>query len=451
MYRFAIVGLAALGGLLFGYDTGVISGALLFLRQEFHLSATMQGVVTAAALAGAAIGPLVSGGLADRFGRRRVIFVTGLVFAAGSGICSVAASLGMLIAGRLIVGLGIGIASMTAPLYLAELAPAKTRGFIVSFNQLMLTFGILVSYLVGYALAPAGAWRWMLGLGAIPGLVLSLGMLFLPESPRWLVSHGRPDAACKVLRRMRGDQAVAAAEFAELERATEHESRQGAPRLSLQRPEIRRPLIIGLGLAIFQQVTGINTVIYYAPIIFQSAGFASNAGAILATAGIGALNFLATIAAMRFIDRLGRRFLLLAGLVGMTASLLCLAAAFAFATRASAAWLTVASLAVYIISFAIGLGPVFWLLIAEIFPLRVRARGMSIATTANWAANLVVALTFLDLVKLLSAAGTFCLYAGFSILAYVFVDRLVKETSGRSLEEIEIGARTSMQVQPHAH
>ncbi len=437
MFLYVMVGLAALGGLLFGYDTGVISGALLFLRQEFDLSSTMQGVVTASALAGAAMGPLASGRLADRFGRRKTIFVTGLIFAAGSCLCAAAPSLWLFITGRVVVGLGIGIASMLTPMYLAELAPARSRGRLVSFNQLMLTFGILVSYLVGYALAPSGAWRWMVGLGAVPGIILSLGMLFLPESPRWLVAKGQPEKAKAILLRLRGDEATAEAEYRDLLAA--HYQGNGARIVflkELKHPHLRHLLIVGIGLAVFQQITGINTIIYYAPIIFQSAGFTSNAGAILATAGIGALNFLITIVAMRLIDRVGRRVLLLGGLIGMAVSLLCLAACFAFITGPVAAWLTVASVALYIVGFAIGLGPVFWLLIAEIFPQNVRAQAMSIATMANWAANLIVALTFLDMMKFLTPGGTFLTYALCSAGAYVFVHSLVKETKGRTLEDI---------------
>lgn len=441
MFLYFMAGLAALGGLLFGYDTGVISSALLFLRDEFHLSATMQGFVVASALAGAMIGPLASGWLADYFGRRKVIFVTGLVFAAGSILCATASTLGILIFGRVVVGLGIGISSMLSPLYLAELAPAKQRGMIVSFNQLMMTFGILVSYLVGYALAPAGAWRWMLGLGAIPGVALSLGMLFLPESPRWLAAQGRKEEAIAVLQRLRKNLAVAQKEYAGLSAILVNDAKHGTDAKGfLKSPVMRRALVIGIGLAVFQQVTGINTVIYYAPSIFQTAGIASKAGAILATAGIGALNFLATLIAVRLIDRVGRRLLLQTGLIGMAVSLLFLAASFAFVTGKAIAWLTVASLAAYIISFAIGLGPIFWLLIAEIFPLQIRARGMCFATMANWGANLVVALTFLNLLRVLSPAGTFALYAAFSIMACWFVHRLVPETKGRSLEEIEAGS-----------
>ncbi len=431
-----IVGVAALGGLLFGYDTGVISGALLFLRDVFHLSTTMQGIVAGIALLGATLGASVAGVLSDRFGRRSVIFVTALIFIAGSLVSAAADGVGLLLAGRMLVGLAIGVASMLTPLYLAELAPAESRGAMVSLNQFLVTFGILVSYLVGYLFAKqAGGWRWMLGLGAVPGLILAVGMWPLPESPRWLAGHGRPRDAEIVLRRLRGS-ADCRAELAELRSDTR---RDEAPSrwADLLSPRMRGPMIVGVGLAMFQQITGINTVIYFAPTIFQTAGLSSASVSILATAGVGAVNVAMTLVAMRLIDRVGRRVLLLSGLVGMAAMLVVLAAAFWLGSDGSLAWVTVAALAAYVGCFAIGLGPVFWLLIAEIFPLALRGRAMSAATVSNWGFNLLVTVTFLDLIALMGQVGTFLLYAVLTALAFVFVWRLVPETKGRSLEAIE--------------
>ena len=428
---------AALGGLLFGYDTGVISGALLFLRQTFHLSSLMQGVVTSIALAGAAAGAAGAGGLADRFGRKPVLLVIAVIFVIGGIVSALAPNLGTLLAGRLLVGVGIGVASMLTPLYLAETAPAKSRGAMVSLNQLMITVGILVSYLVGYAFARGGEWRWMLGLGALPGAVLAVGMLALPETPRWLAGHGRVADAEAALHRLRGPDVDVSAELSALRADLQREQRSQL-RGELKRAGMRLPLIVGIGLAIFQQVTGINTVIYFAPTIFQGAGLSSASASILATAGVGAVNVIMTLVAIRLIDRVGRRVLLLVGLAGMTVSLCVLAGGFLLGTQSGAVgWITTASIAAYVGFFAVGLGPVFWLLISEIFPLAVRARGMSFATIANWGFNLLVALTFLSLIDLLGRTGTFLLYAALTVAAFVFSYRLVPETTGRSLEQIE--------------
>jgi sugar porter (SP) family MFS transporter len=428
---------AALGGLLFGYDTGVISGALLFIRQELSLSPALQGIVVAIAPGGAAIGAAVAGYISDRIGRRRVILGAGLLFIAGAVISALAQDVGTLLIGRFLVGLAIGVASMLSPLYLAEISPAGDRGAIVSLNQLCITGGILASYLVGYALAHAsGGWRWMLALGAVPGLVLSIGMLVLPESPRWLAGHGRMEDADAVLRRLRGAD-DAAAELSTLRTDLAREGGRLVSAHELLAPRLRRPLIIGIGLAMFQQITGINTVIYFAPTIFESAGLPSAATSILATAGVGAVNVIMTIVSIRLIDRLGRRQLLFWSLGGMAVTLLVLSAAFYAGASGQLAWIAVVSVAAYVGFFAIGLGPVFWLLIAEIFPLALRGRAMSLATVANWGFNLIVSATFLGLVGALGSAGAFLVYAVLSLVALAFVAQMVPETKGRSLEQIE--------------
>ena len=436
MYLVIIAATAALGGLLFGYDTGVISGALLFVRVAFHLSHLMQGVVTSIALAGAAGGAAVAGTLADRFGRRPILLVTATIFVCGALVSALAVNLPMLSAGRLLVGVGIGGASMLTPLYLAEIAPADHRGALVSFNQLAVTSGILVSYLVGYAMASSGAWRWMLGLGGVPGVILGFGMLLLPETPRWLAGHGHVDETKASLRRLRGPKADIEPELAEL-RADLKADAQVKPENQLSHSAARLPLIVGVGLAVFQQVTGINTVIYFAPQIFQASGLSSASAAILATAGIGVVNVVMTAIAIWLVDRVGRRPLLLFGVAGMGFSLCVLAAGFLLGHGPLLGWMTAGGLAAYVGCFAIGLGPVFWLLISEIFPLAIRGRGMSAATIANWAANLVVALTFLDLVDVLGRAGVFFTYAALSFGALMFSFWLVPETKGLNLESIE--------------
>jgi SP family galactose:H+ symporter-like MFS transporter len=433
-FRLLVV-VAALGGLLFGYDTGVISGALLFIRTQFDLTPTMQGVVAGIALVGAAVGAAFAGSLADRFGRRLVLFYTGVVFVVGAVLAALATTTSTLLAGRVIVGVGIGFASMLTPLYLAEIAPAENRGALVSLNQLAITVGILVSYLVGYMFAQGGQWRWMLGLGALPGAILAGGMLVLPETPRWLAGHGRLEEADTVLRRLRGASHDVDAELSELRTDLRREGRL-APWSELLRPMVRGPLVVGVGLAIFQQITGINTVIYFAPQIFQAAGISSASAAILATAGVGVVNVAMTVVAIWLIDKVGRRALLMNGLLGMTVCLVLLGLGFALGGSALG-WLTLLSLAAYVGFFAIGLGPVFWLLISEIFPLYMRGRGMGVATIANWGSNLVVTVTFLELIVVLGRPVTFFLYAALAGAAYVFTWLQVPETKGRSLEAIE--------------
>jgi SP family galactose:H+ symporter-like MFS transporter len=437
MYFYLIAAVAALGGLLFGYDTGVISGALLFIRQVMSLSPTLQGLVVAIALAGAAIGAALAGYISDRAGRRRVILTAGLLFIVGAVISAVAQDVPVLLIGRFLVGLAIGVASMLTPLYLAEISPARVRGAIVSLNQLCITGGILLSYLVGFALASSsGGWRWMLALGALPGVVLSAGMLVLPESPRWLAGHGRMPDAESVLRQLRGAGDVSD-ELHTLRTDLAREGGHLARASELLAPRLRRPLIIGVGLAMFQQITGINTVIYFAPTIFQSAGLSSAATSILATAGVGAVNVIMTIVSIRLIDRLGRRQLLYWSLGGMAVTLFVLCGAFHGGASGQLAWIAVLSVAAYVGFFAIGLGPVFWLLIAEIFPLALRGRAMSLATVANWTFNLIVSATFLNLVGAVGSAGAFLVYGVLSIAALAFVAAMVPETKGRSLEQIE--------------
>ena len=451
MYFYLIAAVAALGGLLFGYDTGVISGALLFIRQVMSLSPTMQGVVVAIALAGAAIGAATAGYLSDRNGRRLVILGAGLLFIAGALISAVAQGVIVLVIGRFLVGLAIGVASMLTPLYLAEISPARVRGAIVSLNQLCITGGILVSYLVGFALASSSdGWRWMLALGAVPGVILAAGMLVLPESPRWLAGRGRIPDANAVLQHLRGTADVSD-ELNALRTDLAHEGRRLAGASELLSPRLRRPLIIGIGLAMFQQITGINTVIYFAPTIFQSAGLSSAATSILATAGVGAVNVIMTIVSIRLIDRLGRRQLLFWSLGGMAVTLFVLAGAFFSGASGQLAWVAVASVAAFVGFFAIGLGPVFWLLIAEIFPLAVRGRAMSLATVANWSFNLIVSATFLNLVGAVGSAGAFLVYGVLSLVALAFIALMVPETKGRSLEQIEAALDAARSSVPSAH
>ncbi|HTA52569.1 MAG TPA: sugar porter family MFS transporter [Candidatus Acidoferrum sp.] len=427
---------AGLGGLLFGYDTGVISGAQLFFATDFSLSTFALEVMVAAGLAGAAVGALVGGRLADQFGRRTLLIFTALIFAIGALLCATAISTAMLFCGRVIVGLGIGLSSGTVPVYISEVSPPDARGWTVSLFQLAITVGILLAYLVDYAFANMQGWRWMFGLAVIPAAIFALGMFYLPESPRWLVRRGRRDSARAILSRVR-DSSDVEAELQEIERSFQESQQHGTWR-DLLSPALRPALVVGIGLAVFQQVTGINTVIYYAPRIIQSAGISSASGAILTTAGIGMVNVLMTIVSMWLIDRIGRRPLLLTGIAGMAVTLGVLGWAFHSASPSGAlSWLAVISIMVYVASFAISLGPIFWLLIAEIYPLKVRSSSEGLAATFNWGSNLLVSLTFLTLLAEIGATRTFWLYGLFAIGAWLFSYYLVPETKGHTLEEIE--------------
>jgi MFS transporter, SP family, galactose:H+ symporter len=425
---------AAVGGLLFGYDTAAISGAVIFIKQQFSLSTFPEELVVSMVLVGAATAALGGGRLSDHLGRRVTLILTSVIFIAGALICAFAGSFEILLVGRTIVGVGIGLASTTVPVYISEVSPPKARGWQVSLFQLAITVGILGAYVVDYGFSGSGGWRWMLGLAAVPGLMLGLGMLYLPESPRWLAKHGQNEKALKILSRIRGDADVRV-EFAEIQ-STLSESGQHGRWTDLFSSAVRPALIVGIGLAVFQQITGINTVIYYAPTILQRAGISSTSGAILATAGIGVVNVLMTLVSMWLVDRMGRRPLLLIGTAGIAITLGILGFAF-FRPGGALAQVAVVTLMAYVASFAISLGPIFWLLISEIYPLSIRGLAEGTAAAANWSANLLVSLTFLTLVEALGPSRTFWLYALFAVAAWIFAYYLVPETKGRTLEEIE--------------
>ena len=426
---------AAIGGLLFGYDTGVISGALIFIKRSFGLSIFQQELAVSSVLVGAAVLAITGGSLSDRFGRRKMLLITSVVFIAGALVCAAAGSIQILILGRVVVGMGIGLASSVVPLYISEISPAKARGWQVSLFQLAITVGILAAYVADYAFTPSAAWRWMLGLAVIPGALLGTGMLCLPETPRFLARHGHFDLARTVLIKIRGTEDIEN-EFQEIKAASQESALRGHVS-DLLLPALRPALMIGIGLAIFQQVTGINTIIYYAPYIIRTAGISSIQGSILATAGIGTVNVVMTLVSMWLIDRVGRRPLLLTGIAGMIASLGALGYIFHLSKGGEFAGLAVVILMFYVASFAISLGPIFWLLIAEIYPLKIRGLAAGIAAGTNWLANFAVSLTFLSLLKLLGPSLTFWLYGVLAIGSWLFSYFLVPETKGRSLEEIE--------------
>lgn len=433
--RFVIViaFIAALAGLLFGYDTGVISGAILFIKDKFGLTDFTEEMTVSSVLLGAVIGAAISGVIADKFGRKKSIIVTAVIFSIAALGSAISANIDQLIICRLFIGVAIGIASFVAPLYISEVSPPKIRGALVSFNQLMITCGIVLSYIADYLLSADAAWRWMFAFGAVPAIILGIGMFFLPYSPRWLVAQGRRDEAKAVLERI-GETDVDN-DVKNIEEGISEESGNWSELFS---PWLRPVLIVGIVLAFIQQATGINTVIYYAPTIFEFAGFESHKISILATAGVGVVNVLMTIVAILFIDRVGRKPLLYIGLTGMILSLGALGLGFQMAgPSAIMEKVTIISLAVYIASFAISLGPIFWLIIAEIYPLKVRGRAMSLATVANWTFNLIVASTFLTIIEKIGKAGAFWLYGIVAIAGLIFCIFFVPETKGHSLEAIE--------------
>jgi sugar porter (SP) family MFS transporter len=430
----AAAAITALGGLLFGYDTGVVSGALLFLKNDFGgLSSFQQELVTSLLLVGAMVGALAAGRVADLVGRRPTILGTALIFVVGVLLAAFAPAFWTLIIARFIIGLAVGSASMTVPLYIGEVAPPKIRGALVSFNQLMITLGILVSYLVDYGLASSSNWRLMFGLAAIPAVILFVGILTQKESPHWLVRRGREDEARQVLSRLRAEEDIEQ-EIHEVKEV----SRQEASARELLTKGVRPALTVGVLLAVFQQITGINTVIYYAPSLLKGAGLGSSAS-LLANVVNGAVNVLMTIVAIWLLDRTGRRPLLLSGTVGMAVGMVLTACAFLSGDtlHGATAYLGIAGLLVYTGSFAIGLGPVFWLMIAEIYPLRIRGQAMSVATMANWGANFVVTISFLTLLNAISAKGVFFLFAFLTLVALVYFYKRVPETKGQSLHQIE--------------
>jgi sugar porter (SP) family MFS transporter len=428
--------LAALGGLLFGFDTGVISGAQLFIGKDLHSSTNAQSWFVGALLLGAVTGALVAGYLADAISRKWTIFAAGVVYVIAALWSGLAQSTGSLIAARAVLGLAVGTASFVTPLYISEHVPPKLRGGTVSFNQLMITSGIFIAYLVDYFFKDVtNNWRWMLALGALPGIALTLGMLIVPHTPRWLLQQGREDEARAVLKRTRDDEDGIDDEVNEVKEITEQES-QVALR-DLVAPSIRPMLLVGIGLAFFQQFVGVNTVIYYSPTILKFTGLTSDQS-ITQALSVGITNVVFTIAAILMLDKVGRRKLLLGGTVMLTVALVVLGVFFSSSNlEHNYAWIALVALIVYIASFALGLGPVFWLMISEIFPLRERSHAMAVCTIVNWGANFLISYFFLDLVSRITTKGTFWLYAGFGVLAVIFFAFKVPETKGRTLEEIE--------------
>jgi MFS transporter, SP family, galactose:H+ symporter len=437
-YVLLVASVAALGGLLFGYDTGVISGAILFITKDFALSERLQAFTISVVLIGCMLGAGTAGAVADRIGRRLTLLAAGVIFLVGAVVSALTPNENVLLAGRFIVGIGIGFSSVVAPLYISEVAPADVRGALVSLYQFAITVGILAAYAVDFALAGAGQWRWMLGLAIVPSLVLVGGMIGMPESPRFLIKVGSIARARDELARIYTDDAESAREE---ESIVESLTAKNAGWEALREPGIRLAFFVGISLAVLQQITGINTVIYYGPQIFEMAGIASASASILAQTLVGTVNCVMTLVAIFFVDRIGRKPLLYAGLAGMFVALAALATAFAQKQLSgSLGPIALGSMMLYVGCYAFSLGPIVWLLISEIFPLRVRGMGMSVSTLANWVGNFAVSQFFLTMVDKLGRSGTFWLYASLCIVTIFFVRAMVPETKRELLETIRVDA-----------
>lgn len=434
LYIVAII--ASLGGLLSGYDTGVISGALLFINETWVLPDTLQGFLVSSVLIGAVVGAATNGVLADIFGRKRIIMATALIFILGSIMCAFAPNVYILIISRVFVGFAVGIVNFVVPLYLSEISPKNMRGTLVSLYQWAITSGILFSYFINAVFAQAVYnWRWMLFAGVLPGVILLVGMCFMSDTPRWLISKNREDEAISVFKKIEPD-INAENEIQDIKTTLNTEGQDKKFRF---KKWMLMPFIVGIGIMFAQICTGINTIIYYAPTIFKTAGFDSNLTAIYATTGIGIVNFVMTIVAVFFTDRLGRKPLLYFGLTGVMLSLLALGTSFAFADTlgANLKWVAVGSLVTYIICFAMSLGPIGWIIVSEVFPLKIRGVAMSICTVSNFAFNFFVVGSFPILLHRIGGAWTFWMFGVVSFLCIIFVYFFVPETKGISLEQIE--------------
>ena len=436
----AIYFFGALGGLLFGYDTGVISGALLFIPDDFKLTPFLTGAIVATLLLGAMVGAGFAGRLADRLGRRLLIIIAAVIFTVGALLAALAPSVGVLIAARFVLGLAVGSAALVVPLYLSEIAPAKIRGAIASLNQLMIVGGILAAFIVNAILASSHNWRLMFGLAAVPSVVLLVGMLFMPETPRYLVHAGDEDDAREVIDELPGDDNPRE-RIDEIREVEDKEDGGTGLRGLWEAKWVRPALLVASGLAVFQQLVGINTIIYYAPTTLTDVGYGKTS-AIYLNLAIGVINVILTIVAIKIIDRVGRKPMLYGGVAGMVASLLVLGISLSVLKTPHhpsdpAAIITLVCLGTFIASFAATWGPVVWVMIPEVLPLNVRGTAMGVAVVANWGANFLVSQTFPMLLSKFGPGPVFLGYAGMGVLAFLFVKAFVTETKGRSLEEIE--------------
>ena len=428
--------MAALAGLLFGLDIGVIAGALPFIAKDFQVNDHTQEWIVSSMMVGAAVGALAAGWLSFRLGRKYSLLLGAGLFIAGSLLCASAPNPAFLIGSRFVLGIAVGIATFTAPLYLSEIAPGQVRGAMVSAYQLMITVGILIAFLSDTAFSLSGAWRWMLGVVAIPAALFLVGVLTLPRSPRWLMMKGRTDEAREVLNRLRADTAVVEQEMKDIARQLEVKE-QGFALLRGNR-DFRRSLALGIMLQVVQQLTGINVVMYYAPRIFGLAGYSGHQAQLWGTVIVGAVNVIATFIAIGLVDRWGRRPILLTGFSVMALGMGALGwlLKLGVATHAQQL-LAVAMLLVFIAGFAMSAGPMIWILCSEIQPIKGRDFGIAASTFTNWVANTIVGATFLSMLNSFGHAQTFWLYAALNAAFIAFTFWFVPETRGVPLETIE--------------
>lgn len=435
-YLVGIAFISAIAGLLFGFDLVVISGALQFIAKVFNISQDqtfLREIIVSAVPAGALIGAICSSKLAHILGRRRSVITTAILFFIGASLVAIAPNVLSVIAGRLIMGFAVGLSATVVPMYLAEMSAPKIRGTIVFLYQFAITVGIAMGFVVNYIFQDTGNWRAMFGVGLIPAALLGIGMLPLPDSPRWLMGKGKKDLATKVLRKLRGNQDVAQ-EVKEIMETVEH--KHGGLKLLLSKT--MRPLVfISFGLFVFQQLTGINTIFYYAPNIFKAAGFADAAAATLASVSTGGIFVFATIFGVILVDIVGRRKLLLVGLLGISLSQFLQGVTLHQFFDLNSKVLSIGSALAAIAFYAISITGIAYLMMSEIFPLNLRSVGMSVASCANWGFNMIVAATFLTLANTIGMGNTFWLYSILTLVGFAFVWFFVPETKGRKLEEIE--------------
>lgn len=428
---------AGVGGLLFGYDTGVISSSLIFIKKDFALTSFEEGLIASILAIGAVFGAITSGPVSDRVGRKPTVFVISAIFAAGGLLAALSPNGVVLIVARFVLGLAVGGTSVLVPMFIAEISSPHRRGRLVAVNQLMITIGILISYLVGYALAPVEGWRWMFAIALIPAALLAIGMSTLPETPRWLIIHDRIDDARAILRRLRGGMNVEAAVDAELHEIEQVREQGSARWTDAVSRRVRPLLLVGLGFQFLAQLTGVNAVIYYAPTILHNGGLGASAS-ILATVGVGTMNFLMTIVGMALIDRVGRRLLLYWGLSFAAPALIGLGIILGTGQLTGAGTaIAIICLIVYIAAVAVSVNTVVFVLPSEIYPLRVRGKAMGMTLVTNWGMNFVVSLSALPVMAAIGALPMFLIFAALCIVMLLFTRFIVPETKGRSLEELE--------------
>ena len=435
LFLYIAVSIASLGGLIYGYDLAGIAGAILFIKKEFSLSPFSQELVLSSVLLGAMIGAALGGRLADTLGRRKLLIICAVVSFIGVLGTVLAKGIFMLIIARIVVGAAFGVLSFAVPLYISEISASTNRGRLVSIFVIAILSGVLISYLVDYFFAAYSEWRLMFAVGLIPALLLFVGMFFLPESPRWLIKHGNDVKARDILARIRGTTEVE--EEVCCVKDTLKQTKPGWHELI--GPAIMPALVLGLGLAMIRQLTGLSLATFYAPTIFELAGFHSASMAILQTVGMGVVFVVMSIVAMNLMDRLGRRPTMLVGLAGMFIGLVVLGITFYLQKSGGGllGYLSVASLIFFVAAWTIGPGTVVQLVISEIYPLSIRGIAMSLVTAVIWATYLIVTLTFLSLIEALGRPDTFWLYAILCVVSFIYVYFKMPETKGLSLEEIE--------------